>query len=237
MTESVWSAHELRSEVRKSNIPQGITILHSTTFTFSQIFQNSSFQQTWSSSTLLFLQVIWFDWRLFKIKIKVLISCGYQNPNKALIEISTRLCITCLVHNCKCFAASKLIQHQWCCTTAGIHWNVIRPFSLLQLLDCQWYFMHCTYDVQTNTHCTQSSYQNGILEIQNSEKCQISTSIAPPRAFIEMPLLTQQRSLPFITWSPSTECSALTNSGIWKFSRPPFSPTFLANHLHLFSLN
>ena len=71
-----------------------------TTFTFSQIFQNSSFQQTWSTSTLLFLQVIWFH-------------CDYQNPNKAFIEISTRLCITCLVHNCKCFAASKLIQHQW----------------------------------------------------------------------------------------------------------------------------
>ena len=34
-----------------------------TTFTFSQIFQNSSFLQTWSSSTLLFLQVIWFHWR------------------------------------------------------------------------------------------------------------------------------------------------------------------------------
>ena len=109
----------------------------------------------------------WYDsiGGCLKIKIKVLISCDYQNPFKALIEISTRLCITCLVHNCKCSAASKLIQHQWCCTTAGIHWNVIRPFSLLQLLDCKWYFMLCTYDVQTNTHCTQSSYQNGILKI------------------------------------------------------------------------
>ena len=32
VTESVWSAHELRSEVRKSNIPEGITILHSNNF-------------------------------------------------------------------------------------------------------------------------------------------------------------------------------------------------------------
>ena len=128
-----------------------------TTFTFSQIFQNSSFQQTWSTSTVLFLQVIWFH-------------CDYQNPNKAFIEISTRLCITCLVHNCKCFAASKLIQHQWCCTTAGIHWNVIRPFSLLQLLDCQWYFMHCTYNVYTNSHCTQSSCQNGLFKSINFRK-------------------------------------------------------------------
>ena len=32
VTESVWSAHELRSEVRKSNIPEGITILRSNNF-------------------------------------------------------------------------------------------------------------------------------------------------------------------------------------------------------------
>ena len=234
MTESVWSAHELRSEVRKSNIPQGITILHSNNF---YLFTDLS--KLFFSANLVNLNIVLFDsiWGCLKIKIKVLISCDYQNPNKAFIEISTRLCITCLVHNCKCFAASKLIQHQWCCTTAGIHWNVIRPFSLLQLLDCQWYFMHCTYNVHTNSHCAQSSCQNGLFKSINFRKVSNFHIHLPPRAFIEMPLLTQQRSLPFITWSPSTECCALTNSGIWKFSRPPFSPTFLVNHLHLFSLN
>ena len=167
MTESVWSAHELRSEVRKSNIPEGITILHSNNF---YLFTDLS--KLFFSANLVNLNIVLFDsiWGCLKIKIKVLISCDYQNPNKALIEISTRLCITCLVHNCKCFAASKLIQHQWCCTTAGIHWNVIRPFSLLQLLDCQWYFMHCTYNVHTNSHCAQSSCQNGLFKSINFRK-------------------------------------------------------------------
>ena len=60
VTESVWSAHELRSEVRKSNIPQGITILHSDNF---YLFTDLSKLFFSANLVKLFLQVIWFHWR------------------------------------------------------------------------------------------------------------------------------------------------------------------------------
>ena len=121
-----------------------------TTFTFSQIFQNSSFQQTWSSS---FCK--WYD-SIATIKIPTKPSLK-SAPDYALLALS--------------IIANASPHQNWFSTSGAAPLLAFIEMSFVHSVFCNCWtangilcIVHTIYK-QILTPRTQSSYQNGLLKV------------------------------------------------------------------------